>query len=281
MIHRHPSSELSAYHHHQLPLEREREVAGHLSGCARCRAELDEIAFAARLAKRLPRATVPVSLAMLLERPLIPRRAGQAERIARQWLPAAASLAAVILLGVFWYFAIRQPLRVAVAASPPNNLEQRAVAEHVRHLQGTLSWQLKTGDARALQRWLLDRAGLFAHLPEKRPATDAQYFRLIGTSLLGLERIDAAVIGYEIDGRPVTLVTAKLSQVRDAPAEARFSKSVFYRAEAAHGFHVLSWSTEGQAYVLVSALPHYGEQGCFLCHTTTARRALISRMNPR
>ena len=297
MFSRHPTGDLCAYQHRQLPEPRQREVAEHLSRCGRCRAELEELAFAARLAQRLPRASMPASFAESLA-PLAGTEFSAAVRRDRctsgpvpvtestpqgrpAWLVTAGGLAAAIVLALTWYFVFRAPLQVRVAPFPPNALEQRAVAEHARHAKRAQTWQLQTADGHQLQSWLLERAGLFAHLPEQRPADDARHLRLVGTTLLSLQGIDAAAIGYEIDEQPVTLVTAKLFQVKDAPAEARFSKDITYRFELAQGFHVLSWSTDGQAYVLVSQLPHYGEQGCFLCHTTPSRRQLISRMEPR
>ncbi len=282
MFRRHPTRELAAYHHHQLSPEREKWIAGHLAGCGACRLELDEIAFAARLAEKLPLATAPESLYRSIEEALPVAEPIRSSRVRlRLWPQAALSLGVFVLVGLAWYFGFRQPLRAAIATSPPSALEAVAVAEHAKRIQGALDWQLQTSESRRLQQWLTERSGLFAHLPDKRPDEDAGYFRLLGVSLLTAGGPTTAIIGYEVDRQPVTLLTAKLSQVRDAPQEARFSKDVFYRAEAEHGFHVLSWATEGQAYVMVSSLPQYGHQGCFLCHTTSARRELISRMNPR
>ncbi len=282
MFRRHPTRELAAYHHHQLSPEREKWIARHLAGCGACRLELEEIAFAARLAENLPLATAPESLYRSIEQALSAAEPIPPSRVLlRRWPQAALSLGVFVLVGLAWYFGFRQPLRAAIATSPPSALEAVAVAEHAKRIQGALDWQLQTSESRRLQQWLTERSGLFAHLPDKRPDEDAGHFRLLGATLLSAGGPTTAIIGYEVDRQPVTLLTAKLSQVRDAPPEARFSKNVFYRAEAEHGFHVLSWSTEGQAYVMVSSLPQFGQQGCFLCHTTPARRELISRMKPR
>jgi len=279
MFRRHPTRELAAYYDDQVSPERHRWIAQHLAACVECRAELEQIVFAAHLVEKLPRSTAPESLYRSFEEALSvasPLRAGR-----RGW-PQAAALALVgLALVVFaWYFVFRQPLQLAAATSRPSALESYAVAEHAKRMAGKADWQLKTSDGRRLQEWLMTRSGLFAHLPNKRPEEDAGHFVLSGSKLLLADGFTAAVIGYEIDGQPVTLLTAQLSQVSDAPAEARFSKNVLYRSEPERGFRVLTWSTEGQAYVMVSSLPGFGQQGCFLCHTTRARRELISRMNP-
>ncbi len=282
MFRRHPARELTAYHHHQLSPEREKWIARHLAGCGACRLELEEIAFAARLAENLPLATAPESLYRSIEQALSAAEPIPPSRVLlRRWPQAALSLGVFVLVGLAWYFGFRQPLHAAIATAPPSGLEAHAVAKHAKRIQGALDWQMQTSESRRLQQWLTEQTGLFAHLPDKRPDEDAGHFRLLGVTLLAESGPTTAIIGYEVDRQPVTLLTAKLSQLRDAPPEARFSKNVFYRAEAEHGFHVLSWSTEGQAYVMVSSLPQFGQQGCFLCHTTPARRELISRMNPR
>ena len=280
MFRRHPTRELAAYHDNQVSPERHRWIAQHLASCAECRAELEEIAFAARLVEKLPRSTAPESLLRSVEEALSVSSSWRAGR--RGWPQAAAvALGGLAVVVLAWYFVFRQPLYLAAATSPPSALESYAVADHAKRIAGTANWQLKTSDGRRLQEWLMTRSGLFAHLPDKRPDEDAGHFVLSGAKLLLANGLAAAVIGYEIDGQPVTLVTARLSQVPDAPAEARFSKNVLYRSEPERGFRVLTWSTEGQAYAMVSSLPGFGQQGCFLCHTTRARRELISRMNPR
>jgi hypothetical protein len=86
------------------------------------------------------------------------------------------------------------------------------------------------------------------------------------------------VIGYEIDRRPVTLVTARLSDLSDPPPEWRASKHVIYRHLAAGGRKLLVWGSDGQAYALISDLPGYGQEACFLCHTSPDRRTLIRSM---
>jgi hypothetical protein len=58
------------------------------------------------------------------------------------------------------------------------------------------------------------------------------------------------------------------------------SKDIVYRA-AEGGLKTFTWEASGQAYVMVSALPHFGERGCILCHTQPQRRALIGNMTPR
>jgi len=281
MFRRHPSRELAAFHHRQLPPERERWIAGHVAGCDACRHELEEIAFATRLAEKLPMATAPESLYRSIEEGLSAAGPPPSRIRRRLWPQSALLLGVFALAGVAWYFGLRQPLRAAIATSPPSSLETFAVTEHAKRIRGGFDWQLRTSESHRLQQWLAGRSGLFAHLPDSRPDEDDGHFRLLGATLLSAVGPTVAIIGYEIDGQPVTLLTARLSQVRDAPPEAHFSKNVFYRAEAEHGFRVLSWSTEGQAYVMVSSLPQFGQQGCFICHTTAARRELIGRMDPR
>lgn len=89
------------------------------------------------------------------------------------------------------------------------------------------------------------------------------------------------MVEYEIDGRPVTLLTAPQREVDPPPAEAAFGKRVTYRSSGERGVKLLTWAADGEAYVLVSGLPGHGTQACSLCHTDTRRRELIHQARPR
>src|SRR5438105_15607193 len=62
MMRKHVVKELSAYCHRELSADESRRVAEHLSRCASCRADLDEIRLGIKLAEQLPRLSAPASL---------------------------------------------------------------------------------------------------------------------------------------------------------------------------------------------------------------------------
>jgi anti-sigma factor RsiW len=280
VIRRHFVRELSAYRQNELSPDRVKRVEEHLARCAACRGELDAIAFGIRLAEKLPVAGAPESVWLAiragLDRPALHRSA------ARAILATAAAAAALAAAGLAWYFGLREPLRVTETVGPASRLETVALEEHLRRVSGESNWQIRTADIPRLQRWLHESSGLAAdEIPVDRPAEDVRRLQMVGAKLARIDGIAAAVIGYEMDSEPVTLATARLEDLRDAPHVAPFSKDVRYRFDRDHGYKVVTWGVAHKAYAMVSRLPGYGQKGCFLCHTAPERRRLIESATVR
>ena len=116
MFHRHVTKKLSAYCQGELDAAEHARVTDHLSRCARCRAEREEIELGIQLAKRLPLVSAPASLWSDIEAALDARStAKQVEPVAQRsgfggagfgWpaLPAAAAALVVIAaVALVWY----------------------------------------------------------------------------------------------------------------------------------------------------------------------------------
>jgi anti-sigma factor RsiW len=280
VIRRHVVRELSAYRQNELSPAQAKRVEEHLARCAACRRELDEIGFGIRLAEKLPLAEAPETVWLAirdgLDRPAPERSA------TRAILATAAVVAALAAAGLAWYFGFREPLRVTETADPASRLETVAIEEHLRRASGESNWQIRTADILRLQRWLHESSGLAAdEIPVDRPTEDARRLQIVGAKLARMDGATAAVIGYEMDSEPVTLATARLEDLSDAPHVAPFSKDVRYRFDRDHGYKVVTWGVAHKAYAMVSRLPGYGQKGCFLCHTAPERRRLIESARVR
>jgi anti-sigma factor RsiW len=275
---------LPAYAQGDLPPESERRVAEHLAGCPACRAELEEIRFGIRMAGMIPQAPAPPALWASIQRALdageAPRAPAAGARPPWRWALVAAPIG-ILAAVLAWYAASRPQLRVREAAADPTGIERAALAEHERSAGGAGSWEIRTGDIPRIRRWVEETTGLSASIPADRPDEDAGRLRLVGARAGRVGTARAAVVGYEIDARPVTLVTAKLSDLADPPPEGRLSKNISFRSLSPAGRKILTWGSDGQAYAMVSDLPGYGQQGCFVCHTSPDRRSLIRSMRLR
>ncbi len=115
MFSNHVTKELSAYCHGEVANEQSRQIAEHLIGCNRCRAQFEEIKLGVKLAERLPQLSAPDSLWFDLQTHLAAE--DQANRTAARkpsrfsfkvWQPAFAGVAAVLLLvvgfGAWWLY---------------------------------------------------------------------------------------------------------------------------------------------------------------------------------
>ncbi len=270
---RHVSGKLSAYAGGELPRQEADQIDQHLAACPACNAELQQIVFGIQLAKRIPIAPAPDSLWLSI------REAHTSAPGVNSWrLASAIALPLLIAVAVAWYLGVRQRLYVTRAASEPSAFEAVAIKEHSRRLQGAVNWELETSDIARTRNWVQATSGLSANIPDARPPED---LKLVGAKLVSVGRAAAAEIAYEVHSRPVTLITARLSDLPDPPREGRMSKDVTYRIDSEFGYKILTWGSSGQAYVMVSNLPGFGQEGCFLCHTAEARRELIRKMNPQ
>jgi hypothetical protein len=116
MFHRHVTKKLSAYCQGELDAAEHARVNDHLSRCARCRAEREDIELGIQLAKRLPQVSAPASLWSDIEAALDARsNAGQVKPAAQRsgfggagfgWpalSAAAAALVVIAAVALVWY----------------------------------------------------------------------------------------------------------------------------------------------------------------------------------
>jgi hypothetical protein len=119
MFSQHVSKDLSAYCHAELSSDESRQVAEHLIGCHRCRAQFEEIKLGVKLAERLPQLSAPDSLWRDLQMQLAAEDKTNTHAARKQsrvfsnaWRPGFVGVAALLLLvvgaGAWWWFYPRQ-----------------------------------------------------------------------------------------------------------------------------------------------------------------------------
>jgi hypothetical protein len=151
MFERHVIKKLSAYCQNELDPEESRVVRDHLAGCARCRAEKEEIELGIHLAERLPQVSAPASMwseiEALLDKSSSERHASPTARRAFFGAPALAvatvALVAAAALIVAWYLRRGGPIEEpsgpswAVAALEGNpKVDSRGIKEKGRLVVG-------------------------------------------------------------------------------------------------------------------------------------------------
>ena len=275
MFSRHVAAQLSAYFDGELEGRKAAAVERHLTGCARCRAEAERVQTGMRLAASLH----PVAAPAGLWAQIWSAREAQAAPFENVWSDRLAWVAAAMVMTVLgfagWYTALREPLKLHAASPAASSLERSAWELHTQRLRSDLILGVETADIAELRRYVESAAGLHASIPVQRVAEDGRRLHMVGAKAVNLHGVRSALIAYEVDGEPVTLLTARLEDVADGPEAAVFAKDVRYRTDA--GRKTLTWGTAGQAYVMVSSLPRLGAEGCMVCHTDSGRRELIRK----
>ena len=284
MLRRHPKADLLAYAEGELSGAAAQSVAEHLVRCPRCRRRLDALRLGVALARRLEPVALPAEQAAAIRSRLVrfaspPRTASVGPRRRISALAGAAAVL-VVLLGAA---VLVQKLRTSTVdlrreSGPPSALEQRAIAFHLQRLGGTARLDFESGSATELRQWIAAQAGLDAALARGRPAEDAGRYQPVGAKLLEVSGARCVAVAYRIDSQPVTLLTAHAADLTATPARGLLGKRIHYRFDRGRRLKLLTWTSSGQTYSLVSDLPQLGEQSCVICHTDPERRRLIQRL---
>lgn len=260
-----------------LPASRAESVSAHLLECGDCRAACEDIRAGVETLRSLPanRLDAAASRRILdsVRRGARPQRAPSLLR----WISAAAAVAAIVA-GVLLFQSGRR-IELKMETGKPSELETIALQMHRQRLEGSLALDFRTSSAGAARSWMAQHGGVVADIALERPVEDGGSYQLEGVRRIESNGHSAMLVAYRVDSHAVTLVAARSADFADHPPEAAFAKRIFFHSDAS-GQKVITWSISGQSYSLVSDLPGYGQQGCFLCHTEASRRAMIRNMAP-
>ena len=174
----------------------------------------------------------------------------QAPRPIRMRLVLAA---AAVLLG-----AVAGIWRVRAAGRSPRTLSGEpasfvlsAVDLHRERIEGALPFEVCDRSADEIRAWVCGSSGLEA--PQEGAGAGGTGRRLECATIVEAGGARAAVFAYDGASRPVTLVTARRSDLSPGgSARAWFSRVRVYR-DAARGVTFRSWADAEQAYVLVAS----------------------------
>ncbi|HEX9759322.1 MAG TPA: hypothetical protein VGA40_00305, partial [Candidatus Acidoferrales bacterium] len=150
---------------------------------------------------------------------------------------------------------------------------------HLRLTSGRDTLEFPSTNPAAVRDWVERQTPIVSNLADFPGDAGVQ------VEMLGARRMQAAgapsvVVFYRINQQPATLVTARAVDVRDGPSSRRFTKDIYVRQDAEHGLKLLTWQLAGEAYVLVSSAPGYGQQACLVCHTQPETRQMILAAQP-
>ena len=140
MSEKHYKKELSAYLNDELPLNEKQNIAEHLSQCADCRTEFDEIKTGAAFAAYLQRVSVPENLWKAIEKELYDNRKRKKSAFFPTWeftKPAAFVFASSLLMLFFGFcyfivyknFTDSQPNEIAVDKRQISNSNDKSSLE--------------------------------------------------------------------------------------------------------------------------------------------------------
>jgi anti-sigma factor RsiW len=257
------------------------EFRAHLEGCAACRAELEVREELCRLLHRsrplysapdalrdrVMRTTELLPFSMPYTPPglggrifrVLARPVQSAGRGVRHW----PMLVAAILLVAAGLLSIPGILRQVSA----NSYIEAAVAAHRSSLNGSLPLEIKSESPSAVTAWFAGKVPFNFRLPEApEEAAHEQVCRLAGGRLINYKDGHAALVSYQMQQQTISLLVSSSKSAAAAGGKEVLSGGIVFHYSKQMGFAVITWSTHGLTYALVSSLPGSGRQSCMVCH---------------
>ena len=261
------------------------EFRAHLEACAACRVELEVREELSRLLLRSrPLYSAPDSLRDRVMRTtkLLPSSAPYTPpRLRRRilkilarpvqsaggGLPRWPMLVAAILLVAAGLLPIPGILRQASA----NSYIEAAVAAHSRSLSGSLPLEIRSESPSAVTAWFVGKVPFNFRLPDAAEQVgNDQVYRLTGGRLVNYKEGYAALVSYQMQQQTISLLVSSSKSASAAGGEEVPSGGIIFHYSRQMGFAVITWSTHGLTYALVSSLPGSGRQSCMVCHQNMA-----------
>jgi hypothetical protein len=162
-----------------------------------------------------------------------------------------------------------------------------AVNTHRQHERGLLTLDVLSGSQQTLNEWFQSKLQFSLALPAS-PAVpgEQQPYHLEGARLVKVGRKTAAYIAfqgqqsYQVQHSAASLiVTPDSVAVASGGVELDFKKVSFHYTML-EGYKVVTWSTHGLTYALVSEEGNSTQQSCMVCHAAMRDRDLSQTPTP-
>jgi anti-sigma factor (TIGR02949 family) len=260
------------------------EFRAHLEVCETCRSELAAGEELSRLLHRSrPLYSAPDALRDRVMRitelspasaPDTPPRLRKRilKVLARPWqtagrgIPRWPVLVAAILLVVALL-----PVPGILRQANANSYIDAAVAAHRSSLNGSLPLEIKSESPSVVTAWFAGKVPFNFRLPDAAEQVGHdQVYRLTGGRLVNYKDGYAALVSYQMQQQTISLLVASSKSAVAAGGEPVPSGRIVFHYSKHAGFAVITWSTHGLTYALVSSLPGFGRQSCMVCHENMA-----------
>ena len=234
------------------------EFRAHLAACEDCRASVEaERALSERLHRSRPLYAAPVSLRARVSALAADSRPARARGFFGPRILAFA-LAVVALCLV-----LVPVVREARAA----DYVETAVSTHQSYLDGNISPELQTSSPDQVTAWLTGKVPFHFRLPNSQAvAGSVPAYHLTGASLVSYHGRPAALVTYGKENEKISVLVASSGSAVVYGGDEIRSGAITFHYQTDGGFHVITWSTHGLSYALVSSVSAAARESCMVCH---------------
>jgi mycothiol system anti-sigma-R factor len=242
----------------ELPMEQREDTEAHLRACSECQ-HLVELERAFREIYVVPLRPDPAPPDL---RDRVAHQMAEAASNGRGRRPlvrtrrvlAAVSLAAAVLMGVAWGLMGLWMEREAAASL--RELADASVEQHQKLARGLLPLDIARVPPKDAERWFSSKLSFNVKLPELK----SEHLNFLGGRISHLKDIDVAALEFQVDGKNVSLFVIPAEEYQ----RLGLSPEPKFKLINRHGYDVITWSSHGVAYALVSEI---GGRSCTVCHS--------------
>jgi anti-sigma factor RsiW len=262
------------------------DFLAHLDNCADCRRLLEEEQALSNLLHRTrPLYTAPESLrariasasgepVVLGDKPdrkhehILPFEWRNARRSGFRWM----ALAAMILVVVLGLTLVPTVVRHAEAAT----FIDTAVTTHRSYQENQLPLEIRSSSPEAVTAWFAGKLPFQFRLPSPQsPPGGHPPYALTGGRLVKFKNENAALVTYQMKAETVSLLVASDKSAVAAGGDEIRSGSLTFHYNTRAGLNVITWSTHGITYALVSSIHGSAQHSCLVCHQNIADQSVF------
>jgi len=242
------------------------EFQAHLEECETCRAELDAGEELSRLLHGArPLYSAPDALRRQVMQTTKQSSLRPLQSISRGRPHWPVLIAAILLLAVALL-----PVPGILRRAAANNYIEAAVAAHRSSLSGALPLEIRSESPSVVTAWFAGKVPFNFRLPSSAESGHEQVYQLTGGRLVDYKGGQAALVSYRMQQQTISLLISSSNSAVAAGGEEVPSGGIVFHYSKQAGFAVITWSTHGLTYALVSSLPGSGRQSCMVCHQNMA-----------
>lgn len=263
--------------------EKLKNLLDHLETCIGCSVWLEEQrVLSGILRQSSPLYSAPADLRARVEHTLSPlsvskrgsrRFRERLEGILRphlpQFVPRLRVLVPALLVMIIGVALVPNVVRQVHAAS----YKDTAVSNHRSYLAGDLPLGIRSSSSEEITAWLANKVPFPVRLPDSQLAQGGKpTYRLVGARLVAYEGSPTALVIYEgiITKDTISLLIASNHSAVVAGGEEVHSGELTFHYCSSSGFKVITWSTHGLSYALVSDVSGPAQASCMVCHQNMA-----------
>jgi len=261
-----------------------KDFLSHVDSCAGCREQLEaEKELSATLHRSRPLYSAPVALQDRVAAAVIDNSTSsrdQRSMYRRVSRITGEGLSGFLRIFARWQVLAPAALTIALCLAIIPNIERRvqaasyvetAVASHRSYINGALRPGLESRSPEEITAWFAGKVPFAFRLPAAESAPGERFpYRLTGATLVSFKGSPAALVTYQGQNDKISLlIDSSKSAVVAGGDEVRFGELTFHYHNDA-GFTVITWTTHGLSYALVSSVSDGARASCLVCHQSMA-----------